>query len=38
MSTFWAVLTIAVVVAIVAAVAWALVVGPVVVPGRRRRA
>jgi len=38
MDTFWAVLTIAVVVAIVAVVVWAFVVGPIVVPGRRGRA
>jgi hypothetical protein len=38
MNTFWAVVTIVVVVAIVAAVAWAFVVGPLAVPGRRGRA
>jgi hypothetical protein len=38
MDTFWAVITIALVVAIVAAVLWAFVLGPVVVPGRKRGA
>jgi hypothetical protein len=38
MDTFWAVVTIALVVAILAVVVWAFVVGPIAVPWRRGRA